>query len=155
MRTSVLTLFLLLLLAASACAQSHDLKVHLRTGTTVTISSDDIRRIHFTNVTLGVTDPAAAVARGSLQLLRAYPNPFRPSTTIEFQLSARAGVRARIYDLTGALVRELVDGDLTAGRHALTWDGTDRNHVRVASGLYFLKVQSGNQALSHRLVLFN
>jgi hypothetical protein len=156
MRTFALSVSLLLLLGSSALGQSLDMKVHLKSGTTTTISSGDIRRIHFTNVTLGVTDPVTSLpSRGVLQLLRNYPNPFRPSTTIEFQLAAGADVSVRIYDLAGALVRDLLNQNVPAGRHQVSWDGTDRNHLRVPSGLYFLRVVSGGEALSSRLVLID
>lgn len=154
MRIRVWAAFLLLLCVPSAFAQGIDVKVHLKSGSTVTIPSDDIRRIEFTHVTLGVIDPSGSGrVSGPLQLLGSYPNPFRPSTTIEFQVGARTNVRLRIFDLKGALVRELMNENVAAGRHQVTWDGTDRNRARVSSGVYFYNVECGSVARSGRLVL--
>ncbi len=153
MRTCVLAVCLLLLLGASAHGQTYDMKLHLKTGSTVSIVSDDVRTIRFTNVTLGVTDPAPGLASGMIQLVRSYPNPFRPSTTIEFQIAARTDVRVRVYDVKGGLVRELARENMAAGRHEVAWDGTDRNRSRVSSGVYFYTLECGTQSRSGRLVL--
>jgi hypothetical protein len=154
MRAFALPVLLLLLLGSNALGQSHDMKVHLKTGETITIPNDDIRRIGFANVTLGVADPSnPGRSPGVLQLLRSYPNPFKPSTTIEFQVAARAVVRVRVYDLKGALVQELLNENVAAGPHRVTWDGTDRNHAQALSGVYFFKAECGAQTISSRLIL--
>ncbi len=55
----------------------------------------------------------------------AHPNPFNPSTTIEFALSRADNARLDVFTVDGRLVRTLVDGGLGAGPHTATWDGTD------------------------------
>jgi hypothetical protein len=154
MRTFALSTCLLLLLSSSAFGQSVAMKVHLKTGTT-TISSDSIRSIQFADLTLGVDPLNPGTLSGGLQLMRSYPNPFKPSTTIEYQVASRADVRVRVFDLKGGLVRELQNENVSAGRHQVTWDGTDRNRARVSSGVYFVRVECGSQARSGRLVLVN
>ena len=52
---------------------------------------------------------------------RAYPNPFNPQTTIEYALPSAQNARLAVYDLSGRLVRILVDGPEAAGRHAVVW----------------------------------
>lgn len=153
MRTCLWVAFLLLLIPCAG-AQGADMKVHLKSGSTVTIPGSDVRRIEFAHVTLGVIDPSGSGrVSGPIQLLGSYPNPFRPSTTIEFQVAARTDIRVRIFDLKGALVRELMNENVAAGRHQVTWDGTDRNRSRVSSGVYFYNVECGTAARSGRLVL--
>jgi hypothetical protein len=152
MRTCALPVCLLLLLSSSAFGQSCDMKVHLGTGETITIASSDIRRIEFANVTLGVPSSPAHSA-GMLQLLRSYPNPFRPPTTIEYRVASRADVRIRVFDLKGALVKELQNENVAAGEHRVTWDGTDKNHAQASSGVYFFRVECAAQAISGRLIL--
>jgi hypothetical protein len=152
MRTHALPILLLLLLGSSAFGQSFDLKVHLKTGGTTTIPSDDIRRIVFANVTLGVPSSPAQSA-GMLQLLRSYPNPFRPPTTIEYRVASRADVRIRVFDLKGALVKDLLNENVAAGEHRVTWDGTDKNQAPASSGVYFFRVECAAQAISGRLIL--
>jgi hypothetical protein len=73
---------------------------------------------------------------------KAWPNPFNPSTSVVVELPRRAGVQAVIFDVGGRLVTTLWNGDLPAGPSTLTWDGTDRDGARVASGVYFLRIVS-------------
>jgi hypothetical protein len=155
MRTYALPICLLLLLllpGSSAFGQSCDMKVHLSTGETVTISSADILRIEFADVTLGVPTNTAQFP-GTIQFLRTYPNPFKPSTAIEYRVASRADVRIRVFDLNGALVKELLNENVAAGEHRVTWDGTDKNHARVSSGIYFFRVECAAKAISGRLIL--
>ena len=81
-------------------------------------------------------------------LLANYPNPFNPETWIPFQLHAPALVRLSIYDVRGALVREIDLGHRAAGRYltsagAVHWDGRDQIGQRVASGVYLYRLQAG------------
>ncbi len=145
---------LLLLLSPIALAQSYDLTIHLSDGQTITIPTTDIRRLEVALYASGVDDPAGpAQAPRVFQLLRSYPNPFNPSTTVEYEIPQGAPVTVRIFDLHGALVSELRRETQPAGRHQVTWDGTDSGGARVASGIYFCAVECGDQALSRQLIL--
>jgi flagellar hook assembly protein FlgD len=80
------------------------------------------------------------------------PNPFNPETQIRFT-TARAGhVTARVYDVTGKLVRTLADGTLGDGRHSLRWNGTSDNGACAAAGIYFVTLDSPDGRASTRLV---
>jgi len=68
-----------------------------------------------------------------------YPNPFNPSTNINFELPYDGNVKIFIYDLKGSLVDELVDGYMEAGYYNLKWDGS-----RKASGIYFIQMIADN-----------
>ena len=68
-----------------------------------------------------------------------YPNPFNPSTNINFELPNDGDVRIFIYDLKGSLVDELVNGYMEAGYYNLKWDGS-----RKASGVYFIQMIADN-----------
>jgi hypothetical protein len=81
-----------------------------------------------------------APARHSLG--RARPNPFRESTSIDFELGRPARATLAVYDVGGRLVRVLADGDRAAGRHAALWDGRDRAGRAVGSGVYFYRLDS-------------
>lgn len=84
--------------------------------------------------------------------MRSAPNPFRPSTDISLVLPSAGSTRLEIYDPQGRLVKRLVNGWLPAGRHIVTWDGTDRAGRPVASGVYFSHVTSNGLRTSERLV---
>jgi hypothetical protein len=81
------------------------------------------------------------------------PNPFHPRTTIPYQLQAAGPVRISIFDVTGNLVRRLVEREERAGAHVASWDGRDERAVPVASGAYFCRLEAGQQAVTRRLVL--
>jgi len=82
-----------------------------------------------------------------------YPNPFNPTTRIEFTLPRQARVTVNVYNILGQRVRQLVDQTLPGGEHFTTWDGTDQNNQRVASGLYFYRVRAGDLVDSKKMVL--
>jgi len=73
-------------------------------------------------------------------LLQNHPNPFNPSTTIAFDVATAGEVRIEIYDVSGALVRTLVNGENGVGRHVATWDGRDGVGNQVHTGVYFYRM---------------
>lgn len=73
----------------------------------------------------------------------AYPNPFNPATRLDYSLPARGRVWINVYDVGGRLVRALLDETVPAGRHTVTWDGTNNSGTRVASGVYLFRMKSG------------
>jgi hypothetical protein len=82
-----------------------------------------------------------------------YPNPFNPSTVIRYNLSRNAKVKVSIINIMGQEVRVLADQVQTAGLHELLWDGKDGHGQSVASGVYFYRVQTGDQTQSRKMVL--
>lgn len=69
-----------------------------------------------------------------------YPNPFNPSTSIRFDVAARSHVTLRVYDVSGALVRTLVDGPAEAGSHVVEWNGRNDQGSPASSGVYFYRL---------------
>ncbi len=85
-------------------------------------------------------------------LLKNYPNPFNPATTISFYAPEAVKATLRIYNVTGRLVK---DFDLYAGPglNSIVWDGTDSQGNRVASGTYFYRLQAGSLKETRKMVL--
>ncbi len=83
----------------------------------------------------------------------AYPNPFNPVTRLDYELAARSRVWINVYDVSGRLVRTLVDETKSAGKHTAFWDGANEAGSRVASGVYFLKMKSGTFQQVRKVVL--
>jgi hypothetical protein len=81
------------------------------------------------------------------------PNPFNPVTTIRFDLVDRAYVSLRIYDVKGRLIRTLADHEMPGAEHRATWDGTDNRGSQVASGIYFVRLETGRVAQTRKVVL--
>jgi len=69
------------------------------------------------------------------------PNPMNPKADILFTVSQPGHVRVAIYDLRGRLVSTLQDAQLTAGAHAVTWNGSTRTSAHAASGVYYVRVE--------------
>lgn len=80
-------------------------------------------------------------------------NPARSSATLEFGLPAPGAVDINVYDVRGALVRQLAGGSFGAGRHALAWDGTNGAGRRVGAGVYLVRLISGDESRTVRLHL--
>ena len=72
------------------------------------------------------------------------PNPFNPSTVIRFDVAKPCHARLRIYDLSGALVRTLWDDHAEAGGYEVPWLGKDDRGRRLASGVYFYRLETGD-----------
>jgi flagellar hook assembly protein FlgD len=81
------------------------------------------------------------------------PNPFYPSTTIFYQLGEAAGVKLRVFDVNGRLVRTLVNGRQDARPHQVEWNGRDDTGHEVASGAYFYQLTAGSRSATRRLVV--
>jgi PKD repeat protein len=81
------------------------------------------------------------------------PNPFNPTTRIEFSLAEPGRAQLEILDVRGRLLRVLYDGQAVAGSHAQLWDGCDDHGFAVASGVYLCRLRAGARSESRRLVL--
>ena len=84
----------------------------------------------------------------SFSILSNYPNPFNPTTTIQFSVSTMTIASLGIYDISGKLVETLVHGDFEAGEHEVIW-----NALNHSSGIYFVELTSGKNRSVQKLVL--
>ncbi len=82
-----------------------------------------------------------------------YPNPFNPSTKIEYTMPRAGHVSIKIYNLKGELVRTLVDASQDAGRHTVVWDGTNDHGASVASGVYFYETRTAGKVAIQKMAL--
>jgi len=81
------------------------------------------------------------------------PNPFGSSTLIRFDLARPAPVSIGVYNVKGELVSTLVDEHMTEGRKEISWNATDGRGERVASGVYFYRLVTGNTELTRKMML--
>jgi hypothetical protein len=82
-----------------------------------------------------------------------YPNPFNPSATVRITVPQSADAHAVIYDVGGQPVRTLWRGVLPGGTSTLKWDGADERGNRVASGVYFLRIDFRGESRFLKLVV--
>ncbi len=82
-----------------------------------------------------------------------YPNPFNPKTTIAFEIDRPREVELAVYSITGKRIRTLLDESRGAGQHEVVWDGRDSDGEALGSGVYFYKLDDGEQVVARRMLL--
>ena len=82
------------------------------------------------------------------ELTGSYPNPFNPTTAINYGLQNDGYVEIMVYDASGRLVKELVSQHQVAGYHSINWNASSQ-----ASGMYFAKMVAGDVVQTQKLVL--
>lgn len=89
------------------------------------------------------------IVPGGFQLLQNYPDPFNPSTKIQFQLPVTENIKLAVYDLTGREITVLMNERLNAGKHEVTF-----NASKYASGVYFYRLTAGSIVIgTKRMIL--
>jgi hypothetical protein len=140
---------------------------------TITLQPNGLAQINFVHPTLhsGFGDiealgwgengvqgagPAVKSAFQAPQRFRLYqnrPNPFNPTTMIEFDMTQAGDVQLSIYDVSGHRVISLLKGYMEIGHHYVDWNGKDENGNRVPSGVYFYNLRHKDQVETRRMVL--
>ncbi len=100
-----------------------------------------------TNIAGGDIVPAAPAG------MMISPNPFNPTTSVQFDLEKAGEVKVTIYDIAGRLVRNLVDHRYHAGLHEATWNGRDNQQNEVGAGIYLVRLETGHKALTRKVAL--
>ncbi|MGD8396389.1 MAG: FlgD immunoglobulin-like domain containing protein [Candidatus Eiseniibacteriota bacterium] len=132
--------------------ESDQVKVRVRMDNSAT-DYYDVSDAPFT-ITGASSVAGQAVPGTSFQLAQNRPNPFNPSTVISFVLERDVeSVHLEVYDAGGRLVRSLVDGDLPAGVHAVTWNGIDQKGQSVPSGVYFYRLDTATEHQTRKMLL--
>ncbi|MBN2564362.1 MAG: nuclear transport factor 2 family protein [Candidatus Eisenbacteria bacterium] len=91
---------------------------------------------------------------GAFGLRQNVPNPFNPTTTIAFEVpDGGAQVSLQIYDVSGRLVRTLVDGYEPSGTRTVIWDGKDDEGQPVAGGIYFSRMKAPEFSDTTKMIL--
>jgi hypothetical protein len=81
------------------------------------------------------------------------PNPFNPKTKIAFELPRRGEVEVVVYNVAGREVAKLLQGELPAGPHSVTWDGRTEDGSTAASGTYWYQLRTPNGEVSRSMIL--
>ena len=113
-------------------------------------ADNDSEMWYFDDVRLDLPTAVAdrTVAPSTFLTASNYPNPFNPSTTIDFQIPAAMEVDLRVFGPTGAEAAVLVDGALQAGRHRVVFDGSG-----LPSGMYVYRLRAGGETASGKMML--
>jgi hypothetical protein len=101
----------------------------------------------------GPIEVAVDAAPSAYMAYDAYPNPFNPSCTMRYDLPEGATVSLRVFDVSGTLVRTLVEGWRGPGVHNETWDGRADDGSSLASGIYFYSIKAGELEATKKMLL--
>jgi hypothetical protein len=127
------------------------------------LQAGDKTKIRLTEALMSNSTAASMIVKGvdpplptSFVLHQNYPNPFNPTTTIEFSLGSdglgEQHVDLDIFNILGQHVKELINGPYSAGDHSVTWDATDQNGKRVATGIYLYRLKVGDERKTKKML---
>ena len=86
-------------------------------------------------------------------LLHNYPNPTNNSTLISFQLPKGGDASLKIFNLSGQVVKSLLNQKHKEGRYDITWNGNDQNNNHVSSGIYLIKLSLDQFSIIKKIAL--
>lgn len=142
------------ILPSLACSQSNQVFVTY-SGWTDYINNRSVNtmRVWGNLYLLGVEESEANLVHDVNYELITYPNPFRQILNIKFVSTASKRVSLKIYDATGRCVKTLFDGQsLKNGIQCLKWAGNDDSSRMLPLGIYFCRMESGNQSTTLKMV---
>ena len=116
---------------------------------------DRFGKVYFSTEVSGTPTRVAQenASPSALAVVRNYPNPFNPSTTIEFTIPSSGAVNLELFNIAGQKCRTLLSGHVKAGTYTLTWDGKGDSGEMSPSGLYFIRLGMGSLVSTHRMLL--
>ena len=82
-----------------------------------------------------------------------YPNPFNPSTTLRYSMSKGELVNIAVYDMSGRLVKDLLNGYQNAGYNSIQWNATNNQGQSVSAGMYICIIKIGSYNTSKKMLL--
>ncbi len=89
---------------------------------------------------------------GLFSLSPANPNPFTSKTTVQYELEKAVNVDISVYNMLGQKVRDLFSGKQSAGTHSVSWDGREDSGEKLSSGVYFFRVEVGDEKASRKVM---
>jgi glucuronoarabinoxylan endo-1,4-beta-xylanase len=114
---------------------------------TLDFPARSITTLSFTGALVTNVD-SKPVMPGECSLSQDYPNPFNPSTTIDYSLAKESFVQLKIFDVLGREIKILVDEKESIGKHTVHFDASDLN-----SGVYFYRITAGGFSQSKKMIL--
>lgn len=118
------------------------------------INGASVKRLGDKSVVTAVDDKYPNSTVDKFGLVSNFPNPFNPSTTIEFTLPQQNLVKVEIYNILGSKIATLIDNqELSAGTKRITWNGKNDKGEQVVSGAYIYRITSGDISISKKMML--
>jgi hypothetical protein len=121
------------------------------------LSSADTRYDSYDVITLVLDLDQTGVDDGELKAVFALrqnsPNPFREGTAMSFNLPAPERATLSVYNVAGRKVATVADREFEAGRHDVTWNGTDSAGRQVPAGIYFYRLEAGANVSTKKMIV--
>lgn len=122
-------------------------------GTAIYMVATSPKSISVPDIPTEVVELEHTAVPQTLALYQNYPNPFNPETTIRFELPRSSEVKLRVFNLLGAEVAILLNARMSAGTYTLKWDGKNANQQQVVSGIYLLRLETGNEVVVRKIAV--
>jgi hypothetical protein len=104
--------------------------------------------INYNNVVAGINPEAAEHVPDEFILEQNFPNPFNPTTTINFSLPSESDIVLKVFDVLGNEVSQLVEGRFTSGEHSVVFDASS-----LSSGIYIYQLRSEMNVITKKMTL--
>ncbi|MGB2868551.1 MAG: carbohydrate binding domain-containing protein [Bacteroidota bacterium] len=118
---------------------------------------DDFALQQITAVGTGVEESGPHTVAGGVPteyiLSQNFPNPFNPSTMIQYSIPQAGNVRLEVFNILGQQVAMLVNEAQSAGKWTVRWNGVDNTGAKVATGLYLYRLTTPSTVLSRKMLL--
>ena len=113
----------------------------------------NLERTGSLGMTLVSNDSEEGLTPSEFYVSANYPNPFNPSTMIDIETVEAGDLMVSVFDAKGRMVNNLVNSYLEAGRYSVKWNGMDSGGASMPTGVYFIRVQSGLDMHTQKMIL--
>ena len=106
---------------------------------------------------VGVEEVAGTEHSMGFSLSKNFPNPFSGKTMISYQVpdGSNVPVVLKVYDVSGKVIRTLVEGEYGSGLYSVYWDGRNETGRGVAPGIYFARLIAGNYVMTRKMLFLH
>ncbi len=101
---------------------------------------------------IGTTFIKSSAVPSKTQLFAAYPNPFNPTTRLEYHLAIDSQVSLFVFDVLGRKIKTLVNQQQAAGEYSIQWNGTNDNEISAPSGTYLIRLQTESVTQTQKII---
>ena len=121
----------------------------------VSSSHNGNRKVHWWENTLPLGVLNENKNNNTFVLNQNFPNPFNPTTKINYSLLQDSNVSLDIFDASGKHVITLINGNMHKGEYSINWNGTDENGSKLGAGLYIYQMKTDNFTKNNKMLLIN
>ncbi|MEO0083060.1 MAG: SBBP repeat-containing protein [candidate division WOR-3 bacterium] len=114
--------------------------------------SYDAYILKFASAVSGIEEIKQMISTNDFQL-NLQPNPFKTQSIIRYSITVNEKVNLSVYDVSGKLVKNLINEFQNAGEYKFVWNGKDENNQKITNGIYFLILETPTRKLPKKLIL--